>query len=46
MEEQQKKEQARFWLERSHQLSATIRYHEALAAVERAQSLDPANAEI
>ncbi len=34
------KKQARFWLEYSQQLSGTIRYAEALAAVERALVLD------
>jgi tetratricopeptide (TPR) repeat protein len=34
------KEQAQFWLEYSQQLSGTIRYTEALAAVERSLALD------
>ena len=40
-EEQRKKEQARFWLEQSHELSGAIRYPEALAAVEHALALEP-----
>lgn len=38
-EEQNK--QAQFWLEYSQQLSGTIHYTEALAAVNRALELDP-----
>ncbi len=34
------KNQARFWLEYSQQLSGSIRYAEALAAVDRALALD------
>lgn len=40
-----RQQQARFWLEYSQQLSTAIRYHEALAAVERAIALDETNAE-
>lgn len=40
-----RKQQARFWLDYSRQLSDTIRYVEALAAVERAIRLDETNAE-
>jgi molybdenum cofactor cytidylyltransferase len=40
------KEQAHFWLNYSQQLSAAIRYHEALNAIERALALDPENVEI
>ncbi len=39
-------QQARFWLEYSQQLSNTIRYVEALAAIERALTLYDTNAEI
>ena len=35
-----RKQQAQFWLEYGQQLSETIRYTEALAAIERAISLD------
>jgi hypothetical protein len=35
------KNQARFWLEYSQQLSGTIRYAEALAAVNQALELEP-----
>ena len=38
-----KKKQAQFWLEYGQQLSDSIRYTEALAAIERAVSLDEAN---
>jgi len=37
------KKQAKFWLEYSQQLSATIRYTEALTAVERSLALDDMN---
>ena len=40
-----KKEQAQFWLEYGRQLSDSIRYTEALAAIERAVSLDETNVE-
>lgn len=36
----QREQQAQFWLDYCHQLSAAIRYSEALAAVERAIELD------
>lgn len=39
------KQQAIFWLEYSQQLSNAIRYVEALAAIERALTLDDANVE-
>lgn len=39
------KQQARFWLEYSQQLSNAIRYSEALAAIERAVALDTTSAE-
>ncbi len=38
-----KKKQAQFWLEYGQQLSDSIRYSEALAAIERAVSLDETN---
>ena len=38
-----KKKQAQFWLEYGQQLSDSIRYAEALAAIERAVSLDETN---
>ena len=41
----QDKQQAAFWLEYSHQLATTIRYSEALAAVERSLALDESNPE-
>lgn len=41
----QQKEQAQFWLQYSHRLSATIRYGEALAAVEHALALDSVSRE-
>ena len=44
-EHNKRKQHATFWLEYSQQLSASIRYHEALTAAERAVSLDEANAE-
>jgi molybdenum cofactor cytidylyltransferase len=40
-----RKMQAQFWLEYGQQLSSSIRYTEALAAIERAVSLDKMNAE-
>ena len=40
-----RKQQAHFWLDYSRQLSDTIRYVEALTAVERAITLDETNAE-
>jgi tetratricopeptide (TPR) repeat protein len=40
-----RKQQARFWLDYSRQLSDTIRYVEALAAVERAITLDETSVE-
>jgi tetratricopeptide (TPR) repeat protein len=42
---EQRKKQAAFWLEYSQQLSNSIRYSEALAAAERAVSLDETSAE-
>lgn len=39
------KKQAQFWLEYGRQLSDSIRYTEALAAIERAVSLDEMHAE-
>lgn len=39
------KKQAQFWLQYGQQLSDTIRYTEALAAIERAVSLDEMNVE-
>lgn len=41
----QRQKQFAFWLEYSHQLSASIRYEEALAAVEKALGLDETSAE-
>jgi tetratricopeptide (TPR) repeat protein len=46
MVSEENKNQARFWLEYSQQLSGTIRYTEALAAVERALALDELSKEI
>ncbi|GCE12031.1 tetratricopeptide repeat protein [Tengunoibacter tsumagoiensis] len=43
--EEKTKQQAQFWLEYCQQLSATIRYVEALKAAERAVALDQTNAE-
>lgn len=43
--QEKRKQQATFWLEYSQQLSNAIRYTEALAAIERALTLDDANAE-
>ena len=40
-----KKKQAQFWLGYGQQLSDSIRYTEALAAIERAVSLDETNVE-
>ncbi len=45
MTSQNNKEQARFWLEYSQELSGAIRYREALAAIERALALDPTSVE-
>lgn len=42
---EQQKKQALFWLEYSQQLSNSIRYVEALRAVQRAIALDELNAE-
>ena len=42
---QESKLQAKFWLEYGQQLSDSIRYAEALAATERAVSLDETNVE-
>jgi len=39
----EQKKRAQFWLEYSQQLSNTIRYTEALAAVERSLALDDTN---
>jgi tetratricopeptide (TPR) repeat protein len=44
--QEKRKQQARFWLEYSQQLSNAIRYVEALAVIERALALDDTNAEI
>lgn len=44
-EREQQKQQATFWLDYSHQLAASIRYSEALTAVERSLALDAGNAE-
>jgi len=44
-EKDARKQQARFWLDYSQQLSNAIRYAEALSAAERAISLDDTNAE-
>lgn len=44
-EQREQKQQAAFWLDYSHQLAASIRYDEALAAVERSLELDAGNAE-
>ena len=44
-EQDRRKQQARFWLDYSHQLSTAIRYTESLAAAERALALDETNAE-
>ena len=43
MATEEQKKQAQFWLEYSQQLSNTIRYTEALAAVERSLALDDAS---
>jgi tetratricopeptide (TPR) repeat protein len=40
-----KRKQAQFWLEYGRQLSDSIRYTEALTAIERAVSLDESNVE-
>jgi tetratricopeptide (TPR) repeat protein len=40
MAEEERRKQAQFWLDYSHQLAAAIRYNEALAAVERSLELD------
>ena len=40
MATEEQKKQAQFWLEYSQQLSNTIRYTEALAAIERSLALD------
>ena len=42
---QESKKQAQFWLEYGQQLSDSIRYTEALAAIERSVSLDEMNVE-
>ena len=42
---EESKQQALFWLEYGQQLSDSIRYTEALAAIERAVSLDETNVE-
>jgi tetratricopeptide (TPR) repeat protein len=44
-QEETRRQQAKFWLDYSQQLSTAIRYIEALAAAERAVRLDEANAE-
>jgi tetratricopeptide (TPR) repeat protein len=44
-EHDRRQQQARFWLDYSQKLSDTIRYSEALAAIERAIALDETNAE-
>jgi molybdenum cofactor cytidylyltransferase len=43
---EKKQKQMRFWLDYSHELSATIRYEAALAAAERAMALDAENVEV
>jgi tetratricopeptide (TPR) repeat protein len=42
---EESKQQAQFWLEYGQQLSDSIRYTEALAAMQRAVSLDETNVE-
>jgi tetratricopeptide (TPR) repeat protein len=44
-QEETQKQQAKFWLDYSQQLSTAIRYVEALAVAERAVRLDEASAE-
>lgn len=44
-EQEQRKQQAAFWLDYSQQLSTAIRYVEALAAAERAVALDETSTE-
>jgi tetratricopeptide (TPR) repeat protein len=44
-EQNSQKKQAEFWLEYSQQLSTSIRYNEALAAAERAVTLDDGSSE-
>ena len=44
-QEETRRQQAKFWLDYSQQLSTAIRYFEALAAAERAISLDETSAE-
>ena len=44
-QEDRQKQQAKFWLDYSQQLSTAIRYVEALAAAERAVRLDEGSAE-
>lgn len=44
-QEDRQRQQAKFWLDYSQQLSNTIRYAEALAAAERAVKLDETRAE-
>ena len=43
MEDETRIQQARFWLDYSHQLAGAIRYGEALTAVEHALDLDGAS---
>ncbi len=44
-QEEMRRQQAKFWLDYSQQLSTAIRYVEALAAAERAVSLNETSAE-
>jgi tetratricopeptide (TPR) repeat protein len=44
-QEETRRQQAKFWLDYSQQLSTTIRYVEALTAAERAVRLDETSAE-
>ncbi len=44
-QEETRRQQAKFWLDYSQQLSTAIRYVEALAAAERAVGLDETSAE-
>lgn len=44
-EQETRRQQAAFWLDYSRRLSTTIRYSEALAAIERSLALDDSNAE-
>lgn len=44
--QEQRQQQATFWLDYSEHLSTSIRYVEALAAAERAMALTPENAQV